>query len=142
MSSPRLFFAVAIALLGSALGGCGNPGNHAKIHGKVTLDGAPMATGSIRFVPAPGTPGAITGGDIKDGQYEIAVAKGPAIGTNRVEIQSMRATGKRIHDAMLPPDQTAEVFENAVAPKFNSESTLEVQVKPGDNTADFDVQSP
>jgi hypothetical protein len=29
----------------------------------------------------------------------------------------------------------------AVAPRFNSQSTLKVEIKPGDNTADFNVSS-
>jgi hypothetical protein len=123
------------------LAGCGNAGNHAKIHGNVKLDGKPLSTGSIRFIPMSGTAGAITGGDIKDGRYEIGLAKGPAIGRNRVEVQAMRPTGKRMHNQMLPPDQTAEVFESAVAPRFNAESTLEAVVQPGDNSADFEVES-
>ncbi len=142
MSPIQRFFAPQIGLLCAiALSGCGNSGNHATIHGNVTLDGQPLAAGAIRFIPAPGTAGVLTGADIKDGQYEIAIAKGPAIGRNRVEIQAMRGTGKMIHDKMLPSDQMAEVFESAVAPRFNTASTLEVSVEPGDNQADFEVQS-
>ncbi len=130
-----------ILICAAAISGCGPSGNHASIHGNVKLDGEPLASGSIRFVPAQGTPGGVTGGDIKDGRYEIGAAKGPAIGTNRVEIHAMRATGKRMSNPMLPPGQTAEVFESAVAPRFNAQSTLEAVVKPGDNSADFEVES-
>jgi hypothetical protein len=34
-----------------------------------------------------------------------------------------------------------EEMIEAVAPRFNSESTLKFEVKPGENTADFTVSS-
>ncbi len=43
-----------------------------------------------------------------------------------------------------PFSATGEMCEpmiEAVAPRFNDDSTLKYEVKPGDNTADFEVTS-
>ncbi len=128
---------VAAALL--AAGGCGPRGNHAAIGGQVTLDGQPLAQGSILFVPIEGTSGTATGGDIREGKYHIASAKGPAVGWNRVEITAVRPSGKQAPDPMGPPGRTREMYVSAVAARFNTDSTLKFEVQAGDNTANFDV---
>ena len=103
------------ALLLMVLTGCGGAGNHAAVHGRVNLDGQPLAKGTIRFLPAQGGAGMVSGGDIVNGEYVILATKGPNPGTSRVEIQSMRPTGRKFHDPMLPAGQMAEEFEPAVA---------------------------
>src|SRR5437660_1614514 len=54
------------------LSGCGD--KRVPVKGTVTLDGKPVAEGSITFQPADGV-GPGTGGKIKDGHYELT---GPA----------------------------------------------------------------
>ncbi len=71
----------------------------------------------------------------------LSGAKGPAIGWNRVEIQAVRKTGKMVQNPLGPKGQMVEMEAGAVAPRFNGSSTLKFEVKPGDNKADFDVQS-
>ena len=137
---PALRMTLVVVCL-AAPAGCGPVGNHAAIHGEVKLDGEPLTEGSILFLPATGTQGSVTGTTIKNGRYELGAAKGPAIGHNRVEITAMRATGAKRHDPMLPPEQTADVLAQVVAARFNMASTLAVDVKPGDNQANFDVQT-
>ena len=129
---------VLVGMVGA--GGC-RAGNEASatIEGSVAIDGKPLENGSILFVPVEGTGGTATGGRIDRGRYHIGAADRLAVGRNRVEIRAVRKTGKVIPDPFAGPGGTMELFEEAVAAKFNSQSGLTVDVKPGNNTADFQV---
>jgi hypothetical protein len=137
---PTYVRLIALALL--TIVGCGKgAGNRGAIDGQVTLDGKPILKGSIRFVPTAGTKGTVAGGPIENGRYRLSVAGGPAVGSNHVEIHAARKTGRLVPKAMAPAGQMEEEQGEAVAPQFNSATTLTVEVKPGDNTADFAVGS-
>jgi hypothetical protein len=124
------------------LAGCDGGGKErGALSGKVNLDGKPLANGSILLTPIQGTHGTATGCPIENGRYELSAAVGPAIGWNRVEIRAVRNTGKMIPKPFAPPGQMIPEQVEAVAPKFNSQSTLKVEVKPGENAADFEVTS-
>jgi hypothetical protein len=66
------------------------------VRGEVTLDGRPLESGSIRFIPAETRGGPTAGGDILDGSYQIPRAKGPAVGRYRVEVNAPHKTGRQI----------------------------------------------
>jgi hypothetical protein len=134
---PAIFPMMLLLLAGCDGGGKGR----GALNGKVNLDGKPLAYGSILFTPMQGTHGTATGGPIENGQYQLSRADGPAIGWNRVEIRATRTTGKMIPKPFSPPGQMIPEQVEAISSKFNSESTLKVEVKPGDNTADFEVTS-
>ena len=53
-----------------ALTGCGGDSKMATVSGAVTLDGNPVETGAITFVPANGN-APTAGGQIKDGRYSV-----------------------------------------------------------------------
>jgi hypothetical protein len=133
---------VLIAMLSFLIAGCdsGHAGRGA-LRGRVTLDGKPLTQGSILFTPIQGTHEVVTGGEIKNGRYEFPAATGPAIGWNRVEIRAVRNTGKMIPKPFAPPGQLIPEQVEAISLKFNSESTLKVEIKSGENTADFEVTS-
>jgi hypothetical protein len=129
-------------LLLALLAGCGkNDGNHNAIQGDVKLDGKPLEQGSILFTPTEGTKGVVTGGEINNGHYQLAGKNGAAAGWNRIEIRAVRKTGKMVQKPLAPQGEMVEEYGEAVAPKFNSSSTLKVEVKPGENKADFEVTS-
>lgn len=133
----------AFALALSLLAGCGDStsGNRAAIQGEVTLDGKPLAQGAIKFTPMENTPGVVTGVPIQDGRFQLPPEIGAAVGWNRVEITAMRKTGKKVQDPFGSPGKTVEMEMSAVAPRFNTSSTLKLEVKPGDNAAQFAVES-
>lgn len=64
-------------------------------------------------------------------------------GWYRVEIHSTQKTGKMVPAAFAQPGKTnmVEEYRDVIAPQFSVASTLEVEVKPGDNVADFQVTS-
>lgn len=136
--SPVRLVALSFIVLCAGCGG--RHDNRATIHGEVKLDGQPVEQGSIQFVPVQGVDGSIAGGRIVNGRYELIGKAGPAVGVNRVEVRSSRRTGKMI-EMPRPWSGTVEETVEAASPRFNSESTLKFEVKPGDNTADFEVTS-
>ena len=122
--------------------GCGpNPSNIASVAGEVKLDGKLLEQGSIQFLPMQGVEGSITNGEIVKGRYRISGKAGPTIGWNRVEIRAVRKTGKMVPMPFPSRGKMIEEQIEAIPPRFNSASTLKVEVKPGGNTADFEVIS-
>lgn len=139
---PAKRMAEALCILLCLACGCAkHDPNRAAIHGRVTLDGQPLAHGAIAFIPIQGTRGPAAGMQIVDGQYDISAANGAAIGSNRVEIRSLKKTGKQIERPDSSSHEMIDEEVEAVAATFNSDSTLTFDVKPGNNTADFDVAS-
>jgi hypothetical protein len=127
---------IAAAVFASAVLGCGE-NNRAEVEGTVTLDGKPFAEGHITFIPTGDTKGPVAGATILEGQYRVPSAKGVQIGTNRVEIRGVRATGRKIP---FGPGMIDE-FVEAIPPKYNEKSELQIKTQAGTNRADFDLHS-
>jgi hypothetical protein len=58
-----------------------------------------------------------------------------------VEIRALKKTGKMVQKPFARQGDMMEEIGAAVAPRYNSDSTLKFEIKPGDNTADFAVES-
>jgi hypothetical protein len=107
------------------------------VTGIVRLDGQPMPTGRIKFVPLPGTQGPDAGATIEEGKYRIE--KGLTGGEYRVEIQGTRKTTRRVNAPFpgeLVPDEVP-----LVAAEYNDNSKLTSRVNAGANTLDFEVEA-
>jgi hypothetical protein len=137
MAMIRVFFGIGLLALCVIAIGCGGdsasdlPPTH-KVTGNVTLDGKPVAKGEIIFESEqdakegrpPGT------GEIKDGKYEANVYAGKT----KVKISAQIETG--------PKDATGEApTEESIPAKYNEQTTLEFEVKEGENKKDFDLKS-
>ena len=116
--------------------GCG-AGAGASVSGKVTLDGAPLDDATITFVPTAGGQRQAAWTTVKGGQYSIAAKDGLGTGQFRVEIRALRPTGEKAN----PNEPTMVPAKEALPSKYNSKSELTVEIKPGTNTADFDLKS-
>lgn len=106
--------------------GCGgSKPNVAPVHGRVTLDGQALPDASIVFQASGHSP---SGGKTdKDGNYELIYRRGimgAAIGANRVSI---------LEDTLVTHKP------QRVPARYNQESELTFDVKPGDNVADFSL---
>jgi hypothetical protein len=122
--------------------GCGKEdASRGNLSGKVTLDGKPVELGTILLTPIEGAKGVVTGGSIENGRYQLVGKAAAAVGRNRVEVRAMRKTGRMVPKPFTQSGETIEEQVEAVPARFNSESKLSVDVKPGDNTADFEVSS-
>ena len=116
--------------------GCG-AGAGASVSGKITLDGLPLDDATITFVPLAGGQRHAAWTTVKSGQYAIAAKDGLGTGQFRVEIRALRATGEKAN----PNEPTMIPAKEAVPSKYNSKSELAVEIRPGQNSADFDLKS-
>lgn len=109
-------------------GGCGR-GDRPElglVRGKVTFDGAPLAEAFVVFTPLAGGRQS-SGFTNQDGIYELNYLrdiKGAKIGAHRVAV----ATATEMSAERLPA-------------RYHSETTLEAEVKPGNNEINFDLTS-
>jgi hypothetical protein len=105
------------------------------VTGEVTLDGQPLKTGLIRFVPADGkTPTADA--TISDGKFTAVVP----LGEKKVEISAPKVVGKlKMYDTPDSPvvEQTAEMIPQ----QYNVRSTLTLTVQKGSQEKKFELKS-
>lgn len=134
--------ALPLALLATILCGCGKTAGLDKVvvSGTVTLDGQPISNGEIRFVPAPGTVGPISGGPIKDGAYVAKGKGGVPLGEHTVEIKAYRPMTKG-------PGQSASAnpeggpAEQYLDKRYNEQTTLKATIAADTETQDFQLTS-
>lgn len=134
----------AITILIAAVGGCGFFGGtqRGSVSGTITFDGAPVAEGVISLQPTGDTEGPSAGGHVQAGRYTIAAARGPFPGRYRVEITASRKTGRVVKaEGLGDGNQTIDESEQFIPAQYNAKSTLEVEIKAGRNTANFDLKS-
>jgi hypothetical protein len=123
--------ALLAALLAQA--GCGS--RDAQVQGTVQVDGKPLEKGWIIFVPADGKT-KTAGGEIKGGHYSVKVP----VGTMKVSISAPQVVGKKkLYDTPDSPEQ--DVTSEALPPRYNRQSDLTLDVKPGTNPKDYDLTS-
>jgi hypothetical protein len=105
----------------------------------VTLDGKPLPSGTITFLPADQGPAASA--ELSEGGYRIDRDAGPAPGRYTVEIVAVQPTGRRIRHPDLPSETTEEV-RNVIPQQYNARTQLQVDVKPdAENRFDFELSS-
>ena len=129
----RFCLVFLIALAAVAADGCGRS-RSPSLHGKVTLDGEPVANGSIVFLPST-SDGPRAAAAIEGGNYTVPASAGLAAGTYRVEINWRQPTGRKLPsaDPGIEMDETKE----AIPSKYNADSTLTAELTAGDVTKDF-----
>jgi hypothetical protein len=111
-----------------ALSGCSGSGDRpelGQVKGKVTLDGSPLSGAIIVFKPDKGR--ASTSTTDGDGEYELVYRQGvpgAKIGPHTISFEwPIGAAGPRIPD------------------KYTTKTELKEDVKEGENTLNFDLQS-
>lgn len=100
----------------------------APVTGTVTLDGQPLSTATISFSTPDGQ--VSVGGLDGNGRYEMRYSgpyKGAAVGPNTVSIKTRT-------DHPVGPN-----WKDPIPAKYNTKSELNVDVKPGPNTFDFEL---
>lgn len=144
----RRCFVIALALVG--LAGCGGkPYKVARVSGRVTLDGKPLAKAVVTFVPqatreniAPGPTAAAFTDD--DGRYALGIDRDtPGAVVNKCRIWITSPTNDP-----TPPDQDGgpPVFKkkakDRIPEKYNSQTELVYDVPAGGtDQANFDLKS-
>ena len=110
---------------------CG-PSNLAEVRGKITLDGNPLANAFVVFAP---TQSGTTSYGKTDtaGEYRMTFTdrqSGAWLGENLVRV----STGDLGSDGRPAPKELVPVV-------YNKQTTLKVEVKPGQNAFNFDLKS-
>lgn len=113
--------------------------NQVDVHGEVTLDSVPVDPGNIIFYPEAGTESRNVSAAIVDGKYEIPAQRGPSPGKFKVEISWSKRTGKLVPSA--DPGIMREEIVEKIPARYNTESTLQIEITPGKNRHDFHLQS-
>lgn len=127
-------FAIALA----ACVGCSEGPQRIPVKGTVSLDGQPLATGSLLMTPL--EKGPVAGCDIKDGSFEMSGERGPGPGEYRVEITAYRPTGKKVYDSDF--NASTEALEAIVPARYNTASELTATVSAEtENEFTFDLKS-
>jgi hypothetical protein len=132
---PEVILLIALCAVSMAVGGCSPDSGKGTISGTVTLDGQPLTSGLIRFVPADGrTPTAEA--TITDGEFSAQVP----VGEKQVSISAPKVVGKR------PAYQTAnspmiDIVDELLPARYNVSSQLKLNVAGGRQTEDFKLES-
>lgn len=123
-------------------GGSAEQIERAAVSGTITYDGKPLPEGSIQFVPgtdASGKPlrGKAVQALISEGAFSLDADQGPVVGMNQVLINATKKTGKfQEFDG-----QKTEILKQYIPAKYNTNSTLTYEIKSGENTADFALET-
>ncbi len=117
------WFALAFML---TVAGCGDDGS-CPVSGTVTLDGQPVAMGSISFRPAKGTTGNTAGAAIVEGRYAVAAERGLPPGEYTVQVETYYKTGQKFND----PQKGIVDVEKRV--DYNEQGRLTATVAAGKN---------
>ncbi|MEW4563322.1 carboxypeptidase-like regulatory domain-containing protein [Bremerella sp. JC770] len=141
--------AVALSVMLLSLIGCAGPSDQpdlGQVRGTVTLDGEPLSNVVVVFQPDVGRPA--SGRTDADGKYELTYirsTRGTKIGHNRVEIapsEEEDAAGEDAGEVDTPMSRRRKRARKPKVPyRYNTRSELEADVKPGDNTFDFELES-
>jgi len=119
--------------------GCGGGGTtRVALHGRVTVAGKPIEEGSITFFPVDGNRGPTAGGVIKNGEYSIPAQSGPVPGMNRVEIDGLHKTGRKVPLEGHPEVLVDEVVH--VVPARYRAGALKRDVKSGELNFDLEAK--
>jgi hypothetical protein len=116
------------------IAGC-DDSKFADVSGTVRLDGEPIFEGSITFLPVDGQ-SQTAGGTIKDGKYSVSVP----VGQMKVSISYPKVSGsKKLYDT--PDSPIGYLYKESVPARYNEQTELVLEVKPGKNTKDWELTS-
>jgi hypothetical protein len=107
-----------------------------EIKGKVTLDGTPIEKGFISF-ESQGGQGSVQAAPIESGAYVAKVEPG----MKRVRITAPKVVGnKKVYEGD-PASPEEEITEETVPAQFNTQSSLEREVKSAAGDVDFELST-
>jgi hypothetical protein len=119
----------------AAVAGCMDVGK-SDVTGTVTLDGQPVAAGSITFVSQGGElrrEGAV----IQDGKFQASLPPGKY----KIELNAQKVVGKRTQVGMDGKNEEVEITEELFPERYNTQTELSEEIKPGQNTLKLDLKS-
>ena len=121
-----------LTLLIVNLPGCGEESDglpREAVSGTVTLDGQPLAEGSIQMLPVNAKDGQTGGAIIKNGKYSIPRSQGLVPGTYNVTIDMPSLSGAAPDSGPPGPMQAADLPKNLIPAEYNTRSALTAEAK-------------
>jgi hypothetical protein len=130
MESCKLLRVILWVSAVTLIGGCGpsDPLGRRAVSGAVTVDGLPLAEGTISFQPTEqGTTS--SGAIISQGQYAISRDKGLPQGKYRVVINAVKpGTGMTLPAGKMPGEEIGTPPVELIPPEWNTKSQHVVEV--------------
>jgi hypothetical protein len=127
--------ALLAAPLIAALTGCGD--GKASVDGTVTFDGQPVASGMITFVAEEGGKLVREGAVIQQGGFHTQLPPGKY----RLELNAQKVVGKRKQKGFDGKDEEVELTAELFPERYNLQSSLSQEIKPGANAVKLDIKS-
>jgi hypothetical protein len=142
-----------LSVLSLSLWGCSGSDRPVlgEVTGTVTLDGGPLSGVDVVFSPDKGRPA--RGRTDENGKYTltyIGKTLGSKVGHNRVEIAPNEEEGENTYENSIgvPDGEKGDVVQVSPEPRigtvparYNTNSELKADVKPGQNVFDFKLES-
>lgn len=148
IARPAIRFEMVMLVLSLAcLAGCGRGEvlQRAPVDGLVTIDGAPLTSGTICFIPTGDTKGPAAAATIEDGTYELPKENGPLVGQHRIEIEATNHLGFELDDERayaMKVEQGRQMARNPIPESFNRQSKLMIDIpEEGRTNLDFRLKS-
>lgn len=115
--------------------GCAKKSDRSTVTGTVTLDGSPIKSGVIRFVPADGQT-ATADSAITDGKFSASVPPGE----KKVSISAPKVTGqRRVYET--PNSPMIDVVQELLPAKYNAKTELTLSVNAASQEKNFPLTS-
>jgi hypothetical protein len=140
MTNARMVRAAAVwrttLLAAIVLLGCSQGPAVGTVTGEVTFEGQPVQKGYVIFSPSDGQ-SQTAGAEIVDGKFK---AERVPVTKMKVELHGVKKTGKKIKAYDTPDSPVSEEEIELLPPKYNFNSELTLDVKPGTQHEKYDLK--
>ncbi len=128
-----------ILLVAMVASGCSRVPRRLALEGRVTVDGVPLESGAMAWIPIEQTGGPTCGGSITAGRFSIPAPEGARAGEYRVEITASRLSD-RADSMSLDGTTMAYSMIQYLPARYNAESELVATVRSsGKNVYTFEL---
>jgi hypothetical protein len=132
LRTPQFLLLIAMPVV--AFAGCTSQDSKCNLEGSVTVDGQPLKSGLIRFLPIDGQ-SATADATISDGSFRAILPPGD----KRVEITAPKVVGRRkAYDT--PDSPVVDIIEELLPARYNARSELTITADVGNQRANFDLR--
>jgi hypothetical protein len=118
-----------------SVGGCTGDSQHGTVSGTVTLNGKPLKSGLIRFIPVGGQT-ASADATITDGKFTAIVP----IGEKQVWVSAPKVVGQR-KTSDRPDSPMVDIVDELLPVEYNAASKMTLSVTAGSQTKSYDLKS-
>jgi hypothetical protein len=131
---------LALMILIIGVLGCGDSG--ISIQGQITVNGQPLETAEIKFLPMDAVSSEHVGAVVTNGQYEVESSDRIQAGEYQVQIRAYRSSGKQVWDGMGDgkTKNMVDHFGQFIPNRYNDASELKVTLQPGKNEFNSDLK--